>query len=49
MKLEWKSGLRLGVCLFGLFLLIHYWDQLAGLGSLALQVAWPLMLGLVLA
>ncbi|MGM9594064.1 MAG: AI-2E family transporter [Candidatus Onthomonas sp.] len=49
MKLEWKSGLRLGVCLFGLFLLIHYWDQLAGLGVLALQVAWPLMLGLVLA
>lgn len=49
MKFEWKSGLRLGVCLFGLFLLIHYWDQLAGLGGLALQVAWPLMLGLVLA
>ena len=49
MKLEWKSGLRLGVCLFGLFLLIHYWDQLAGLGGLALQVAWPLMMGLVLA
>ena len=49
MKFEWKSCLRLGAVLFGLFLLIYYWDRLAGLGWLALQVAWPLILGLIMA
>ena len=49
MKFEWKSCLRLGAVLFGLFLLIYYWDRLSGLGWLALQVAWPLILGLIMA
>ncbi|MGM9536930.1 MAG: AI-2E family transporter [Candidatus Onthomonas sp.] len=49
MKFEWKNCLRFGAVLFGLFLLIYYWEGLSGLGGLALQVAWPLILGLILA
>lgn len=49
MKLEWKNCLRAGTVIFGLFLLIYYWDRLAGFGWLALQVARPLLLGLIMA
>ncbi len=49
MKLEWKSCLRAGATLFALFLLVHYWDHLAGLAGLALEVSAPLGLGCVIA
>lgn len=49
MKLEWKSCLRLGAVLFGLYLLAYYWSRVAHLGWTALQVAWPLALGCVMA
>lgn len=49
MKLEWKSCLRLGTVLFGLYLLTYYWSRVADLGWTAVQVAWPLALGCVMA
>ena len=49
MKHEWKSWLRLGVTLFGLYLAIHYWGPFSTLVVLMLQAAFPLLLGGVIA
>lgn len=49
MKLEWKGCLRLGAVLFGLYLLTYYWSQVSHLGWTAIQVAWPLLLGCIVA
>lgn len=49
MKLEWKGCIRLGIVLFGLYLLTYYWSRIADLGWTAIQVAWPLVLGCIVA
>ena len=49
MKLEWKTCLRVGLTLFGVYLLIYYWDRLAGLAWLAFQVSGPLIFGCIAA
>lgn len=49
MKSEWKSPLRLGAVLFGLYLAVHYWSRLSGLALLALKSGFPLVLGAVIA
>ena len=36
MKQEWKTPLRIGAVLFGLYLAIHYWGNLSALAALAL-------------
>ena len=35
MKQEWKTPLRFGAVLFGLYLAIHYWGNLSALASMA--------------
>ena len=35
MKQEWKTPLRFGAVLFGLYLAIHYWGNLSALAALA--------------
>ena len=49
MKQEWKTPLRIGAVLFGLYLAIHYWGNLSALAALALGAGFPLMLGAVIA
>ena len=49
MKQEWKTPLRIGAVLFGLYLAIHYWGNLSALAALALGASFPLMLGAVIA
>ena len=48
MKQEWKTPLRIGAVLFGLYLAIHYWGNLSALAALALGAGFPLMLGAVI-
>ncbi len=36
MKQEWKTPLRIGAVLFGLYLAVHYWGNLSALATLAL-------------
>lgn len=49
MKQEWKTPLRWGAVLFGLYLAIHYWEKLSALAALALSAGFPLALGAVIA
>lgn len=49
MKQEWKTPLRWGAVLFGLYLAIHYWEKLSALAALALGAGLPLALGAVIA
>lgn len=49
MKLEWNSCLRIGSTIVITYLIIHYWQAFAGLASLALGAAIPLLLGCVIA
>ncbi len=49
MKLQWKTCLKIGVSVFVLYLLIHYWSLLAGVLSGVLRAAAPLFLGAVIA
>ena len=49
MKQEWKTPLRIGAVLFGLYLAVHYWGNLSALATLALGASFPLMLGAVIA
>ncbi|MEG2000578.1 MAG: AI-2E family transporter [Evtepia sp.] len=49
MKPDWKTCIRLGVTIFVLYLLIHYWDGMAQLVLGILGAAWPLVLGFVIA
>ena len=49
MKQEWKTPLRIGAVLFGLYLAVHYWRNLSALAALALGASFPLMLGAVIA
>ncbi len=49
MKVEWKSCFRAGVSVCLLYLFIHYWSNIAGLGSTLLSAAAPLLIGCVIA
>ena len=49
MKLEWKTILKIGVGVFGLYLCIHYWPAIGGLIGTLLSAAVPLAIGCVIA
>ena len=49
MKESIKKYAGLGVCLFVLFLAVHYWETAAGLFRMLLAAAQPLILGAVMA
>lgn len=49
MNLQWKTCLKIGISVFALYLLIHYWSLLAGLLSGCLRAAAPLFLGAAIA
>ncbi len=49
MKQEWKTPLRIGAVLFGLYLAVHYWEKLSALAALAAGAGFPLVLGAVIA
>ena len=49
MKQEWKTPLRFGAVLFGLYLAVHYWSRLSALALTALGAGFPLLLGAVIA
>ena len=41
MKQEWKTPLRIGAVLFGLYLAVHYWEKLSALAALAAGAGFP--------
>ena len=45
MKIEWKTCIKIAVCLFGLYLAITYWGSIAGFIGLVLGAASPLFIG----
>lgn len=49
MRIEWKSCLRVGVSVFLLYLAIYYWAGVENLAMLAVQAAFPLTMGAVIA
>ncbi|MBE6826172.1 MAG: AI-2E family transporter [Ruminococcus sp.] len=49
MKIEWKTILRLALGVIGVFLVIHYWKNIAGLGAAVCSAAFPLIIGGVIA
>jgi len=49
MKIEWRTCFRIGLSIFLLFLLIHYWTLLSGMLGLLIKALKPLLLGCVLA
>lgn len=49
MEFSWKNCFRAGISLFLLYLCIHYWDAVAGFGLTFYKVAWPLVLGAMMA
>ena len=49
MKIEWKNCLRIGICIFILFLCMRYWQTAVNIVSLVIGAASPLILGCVIA
>ncbi len=49
MKIEWRSCLKIGISIFGLYLCIHYWEAASEVITLCLQAATPLLIGCVIA
>lgn len=49
MNVEWKSCFRVGVSVVLIYLVIHYWSNIAGLGTALLGAAAPLLIGCVIA
>lgn len=49
MQLEWKQCFKVGVTVFLLFLLIHYWETVMTAAGLLVGAATPLFAGLVMA
>ena len=45
MKLSWKDCLKIGVCIFGLYLCIHLWPSAVSLAGTVIGAAMPLILG----
>lgn len=48
-SLSWKTCLKVGVSVFLLYLCIYYWEKIAGVVSLALGAAAPIMIGAAVA
>lgn len=48
-RLTWKKCLMVGVSAFVLFLAIYYWESIAGLISIALSAAVPIIVGFAIA
>lgn len=49
MKLDWKTCIRIAVCLFGLYLAVTYWGKIAGFIGLVIGAAMPIIIGTVIA
>lgn len=49
MKLDWKTCIRMAVCLFGLYLAVTYWGTVAGFIGVIIGAASPLIIGTVIA
>lgn len=49
MQLEWKQCFKVGVTVFLLFLLVHYWEKLMSAAGLVIGAATPIFIGLVIA
>ncbi len=49
MKLDWKTIFRIGIGVIGVFLVIHYWGNIAGLAAALCSAAFPLVIGGVIA
>ncbi len=49
MKLDWKTCIRIALCIFGLYLAITYWGTLAGFIGVLLGAASPLLIGGIIA
>ena len=49
MQLEWKQCFKVGVTVFLLFLLVHYWEKMMSAAGLVVGAATPIFIGLVIA
>ena len=49
MQLEWKQCFKVGVIVFSLFLLVHYWEKVMSAAGLVIGAATPIFIGLVIA
>ncbi len=49
MQFEWKNCFRIGITVFVLFLVLHYWDVFTGGISLLIGAATPILIGFVMA
>jgi len=49
MQLEWKNCLKIGVTIFVLFLVIHYWEPVMATTRLIVSAATPILVGFVVA
>lgn len=49
MKVEWKPCIRIAVCVFGLYLAIHYWPAVAALLGKLISASSPVLIGGVIA
>lgn len=48
-KIEWKTCLKIGAVIFALYLLVHYWANIAGVLGTVISAATPIFIGLVMA
>lgn len=49
MKIEWKTCFKVGISVFLLYVAITYWESAAGLLSVLVEAAFPLILGCAIA
>ncbi len=49
MKIEWKTCFKVGISVFLLYVAITYWESTAGLLSVLVEAAFPLILGCAIA
>lgn len=49
MKLDWKTCIRIAVCIFGLYLAIHYWPAVSAFLGKLLSAAAPVVIGGIIA
>lgn len=49
MKLTWKDCIKAAVCIFALYLAVHYWQSAANLIKSLISASLPLILGCVIA
>lgn len=49
MKLSWKDCLKAGITVFALYLGVHYWGKVSGLGKAVVAAGMPLIIGCIIA